>query len=114
MSVLSASTSPSGLPLLLDLAEPPDRECCQPRHYEDSGDDQPCLVDVESSEEGPEGAGQMGLLADESENLDGADKKRDENRQAGDDEVVVNLADRPRECPVVGEIHEAAVRRVEQ
>ena len=43
-----------------------------------------------------------------------ADEERDEHRQPGDGDVVVDLADRPGEGPAVGEVHEAAVDGVEQ
>ena len=38
----------------------------------------------------------------------------DGDGQPGDDQVVVDLADRPGERPAVGEVHEQAVQRVEQ
>src|SRR6202042_1220272 len=43
-----------------------------------------------------------------------ADEEADGDRQAGDREVVVHLANRVEERPAVGEVHEQPVGRVEQ
>ncbi len=50
----------------------------------------------------------------QAEDFDGADEERHHDGQAGDDQVVVDLADGAREGPAVGEVHEAAVGGVEQ
>src|SRR5215470_10196209 len=73
-----------GVPFLLDLAEVPDGQGDGPGHGEDTGDDEPGLVDVEGAHEGPEPAGQAVLLADQAEDPDGAYEQRDEHRQPGD------------------------------
>ena len=54
------------------------------------------------------------LGRDQSAELDRADHDRDRDRQAGDREVVEDLADRLGERPAVGEVHERAVDRVHQ
>ena len=43
-----------------------------------------------------------------------ADDQRDRDREAGDGDVVVDLADRLGERPAVGEVHERAVDGVQQ
>jgi hypothetical protein len=73
----------------------PDGQGGGPGEDEDGDDDEAGLVDVEVAREGPEAAGQAVLLADESEDLDGADEDGDEDGQAGDGEVVVDLAAAP-------------------
>jgi soluble P-type ATPase len=103
-----------GVPFLLDLAEAPDGQGGDPGDDEDADDDEPGLVDVEGAHERPEPAVEAVFLADEAEDLDGADEEGDEYRQARDRHVVVDLADRLGERPVVGEVHEAAVDGVEQ
>src|SRR5262249_22962404 len=80
----------------------------------DPDDYEPGRVDVEAAHERPEPAAEPVLLPDEAEDLHGADEKRDEHRQPGDGQVVVDLADRAGEGPVVGEVHEAPVGGVEQ
>ena len=52
--------------------------------------------------------------AQEAEDLDGADNEGRADGQPGNDEVVVDLADRPGKGPAVGEVHEAAVEGVEE
>jgi len=54
------------------------------------------------------------LGAEHPEDLDAADYEGCPDGQAGDDEVVVDLADWPGECPAVGEVHKTAVQAVEQ
>src|SRR5215472_12690136 len=76
-----------GVPFLLDLAEVPDGQGDGPGQHEDTGDDEPGLVDVEVAHEGPEPAGQVELLADQAKDLDGADEHRDKHRQPGDGQV---------------------------
>ena len=54
------------------------------------------------------------LLGEQAEQFDGADDQGDGDGQAGDGEVVVDLADRLGERPAVGEVHERAVDGVQQ
>src|SRR5260370_5732382 len=78
------------------------------------GGDETCLVDVEVGDEAPEAAVDVQCSGEQADDLDGADEERHGNGQAGDDQVVVHLADRAGERPSVGEVHEAAVGGVEQ
>src|SRR5215469_12367839 len=84
----------SRVPFLFDLAEVPDGQGDDPGEGEDAGDDQAGLVDVEGGHEPPEPAAEAVVLLDQAEDLHGADEQRDEHRQAGDGQVVVDLADR--------------------
>lgn len=99
----------AGVLALLDLAEVPDGQGGDPAEDEGADDGEPGLVDVEVAHEVPEPAGQPVPAAAEAEDLDGADEDGDEDRQAGEDEVVLDLADGLGQRPVVGEVHEAAV-----
>jgi len=103
----------AGFPLLLDAAEVPDAQGHDPGHHEHADDDEAGRVDVEARQEGPERPVEVGVLGQQAEHLDRADEHRHEHRQAGDGQVVVDLADRLGERPVVGEVHEAAVGCVE-
>src|SRR4029077_7694485 len=52
----------AGLPLLLDPAEVPDAQGHDPGDHEHPDDDEAGRVDVETRQEGPEGAVQVGVL----------------------------------------------------
>ena len=56
----------------------------------------------------------MHFRGQHAEDFDGADDERRADGQPGDDQVVVDLADRLGERPAVGEVHEEAVQRVGQ
>ena len=60
------------------------------------------------------GPGEAELRGEQAAELDRADHERDRDREAGDGDVVEDLAHRLRERPAVGEVHERAVDRVEQ
>ncbi len=96
------------------LAQPPVGQRRHPDGDEQPGDAEPGDVDVEAGHQRPECAVQMDLGGQDAEDLDGADDERGADGQPGDDQVVVDLADRPGERPAVGEVHEQAVQRVEQ
>src|SRR5271157_2056365 len=104
----------AGGPAGLDVAEPPVGEGGRPDGDEQGDDAEPGRVDVEVGHDGPEGAVQVQFGGQHAEDLDGADDERRADGQPGDDQVVVDLADRPGERPAVGEVHEQAVQRVEQ
>ena len=53
-------------------------------------------------------------MSDEASDLHGSDEQRDEHRQAGDGEVVIDLANRLGEGPVVSKVHETSVEGVEK
>src|SRR6516225_11957884 len=89
------------VPAGFQAAEPPDRDGHGPDHQEQPGDREPRLVQVEVGHEVPEGAVQVQLAGDYAEDLHGPDQERGRDRQPGDDEVVVHLADRPGERPAV-------------
>src|SRR6201996_6719891 len=101
-------------PLLLQPAEVPDAQGNSPGEDEDTDDDEAGGVDVEVLKERPGRAVEIAVLAEQANELDRADEHRDEHRQAGDRHVVVDLADRLGERPVVGEVHEAAVGGIEE
>src|SRR6185437_16144464 len=103
-----------GAPAVLDLPPPPVGQGRRPDRDEHRRDDEPGHVDVEVGHQVPERAAQVQLAGQHAEQLDGADDERGADRQAGDDQVVVDLADRPGERPAVGEVHEGAVEGVEQ
>src|SRR6516225_4846024 len=84
-----------GVPSLRDLAEVPDGQGNSPGEHEHAHDHEPGLVDIEAAHEHPKPAAEAILLLDEAEYLDGADEERHGHRQAGDGQVVVDLADRP-------------------
>ena len=102
------------VPALLDVAVAPHRQGHRPRHREHAHEDESRRVDVEVGHEAPEPTGQVELARQEAEDFDGPDEERRHHRQARDHDVVIDLADRPRERPAVGEVHEAPVQRVEQ
>src|SRR5271167_1821897 len=81
------------LPLALDVAEVPDGERHDPGRHEDADDDEAGTVDVEFCDQVPEPAALIRLLGDQTEDLDGTDEKGDEDRQARDREVVIDLPD---------------------
>ena len=54
------------------------------------------------------------LVGEQADHLDAADDQRDCDRERGDGDVVVDLANRLRERPAVGEVHERPVEGVEQ
>src|SRR5262249_17469694 len=83
-----------GVPFLLDLSQVPHRQGGRPGEHEHADHYEPGRVDVEAAHERPEPAAEPVLLPDEAEDLHGADEKRDEHRQPGDGQVVVDLADR--------------------
>src|SRR5271166_5296045 len=85
----------AGGPAGLDVAEPPVGEGGGPDRDEQGDDAEPGGVDVEVGHRGPEGAVQVQFGGQHAEDLDGADDERRADGQPGDDQVVVDLADRP-------------------
>src|ERR1700722_974692 len=102
------------LPLAFNVAEVPDGERHDPGRDEDADDDEAGPVDVEFCDQVPEPTALVRLLGNQAEDLDGTDEQGDEDGQARDGEVVIDLADGLRKGPVVGEVHEAAVDGVEE
>src|SRR5271166_7158860 len=84
----------AGGPAGLDVAEPPVGEGGRPDGDEQGDDAEPGRVDVEVGHDGPEGAVQVQFGGQHAEDLDGADDERRADGQPGDDQVVVDLADR--------------------
>src|ERR1700732_563990 len=106
-AVTSGWTAAGGrtLPTLLDAPKPPDGQRRRPGDHEERDDDEAGLIDVEVRHETPEAAGEVELRGEQTEDLDGPDQHRDRDRQAGDGDVVVDLADRLGERPPVGKVH---------
>src|SRR5580700_2733059 len=87
----------AGRPFFLDVAVAPDDHGGGPGEDEHADDDEAGLVDVEVVHEAPEAAGSAqaaDLLREQAQRLHPADEEADGDRQAGDREVVVHLADR--------------------
>src|SRR5580700_10584111 len=101
-------------PAAVQLGQLPVDDGGGPDDYEKPGYGEARLVDVEVGNEVPEAAVDAQLASEQADDLDGPDQERDRDGQAGDDQVVVDLAHRLGERPAIGEVHEAPVQRVEQ
>src|ERR1700735_4036606 len=88
------------LPLALNVAEVPDSERHDPGRNEDADDDEAGSVDFEFCDQVPDPAALIRLLGNKTEDLDRADEQGDEDRQARDGQVVIDLADGLRKGPV--------------
>src|SRR5205823_7792124 len=96
---LAGATGPRRrfLPAGLDAPEAPDGEGCDPGHDEDADDEVAGGVDVEVGRHVPDATGEPELGPEDREQLDGADEGGHGDRQPGDGEVVVHLANGPGE-----------------
>ena len=72
------------------------------------------VVERDVGDRGERAGGDVGLVGEHADQLDGADDQRDGDRDAGDRDVVEDLADRLGERPAVGGVHEHAVDGVHQ
>src|SRR5262245_8536636 len=102
-----------GRPPLLDATDAPYGEGDDPGEDEDAGYRHADGVEVKAGQEIPRLAAQSEVVGQHRGQLDGADREGDYNRQPRDGDVVEDLADRLRERPAVGEVHERSVDRVQ-
>jgi EmrB/QacA subfamily drug resistance transporter len=103
-----------GAPSGFDIPPSPVDERHGPDQYEKGCDAEPGDIDVEVRHLVPEGAVKVKLVGEDPEDLDGANDERGADRETGDDQVVVHLANGFGERPPVSEVHEAAVEGVEE
>ncbi len=85
---------PGRRPLGFDAAELPDQEGDDPGDEEEADDDEADDVEVEARDPVPEEAVEVELLGEQAQQFDRADDQGDGDGEAGDREVVVDLADR--------------------
>jgi len=99
---------------LFDGAEFPVGDGGGPDKHEHGDDHESDVVEVEPGDPVGDGVVEFELAVQDADELDGADQQRDGHGQAGDGEVVVDLADGVGEGPAVGDVHEGPVQGVEQ
>src|SRR5664279_5287726 len=97
-------------PSLFDVAEPPVQEGPGPDQQEYRDDQVADVVKGDLGDPGGDGVAQFGLVVQHTDQFDAADDQRDGHRAAGGGEVVVDLADRSDERPLIGGPHEAPSR----
>src|SRR5947208_16699153 len=92
-------------PARLDPACLPQHDGERPRDDEKADDDVADVAEIEVVEVRPEAARKRELRGGHLEQFDHADQERDGDREAGDGDVVIDLADRIGEGPAVGVAH---------
>src|SRR5438094_532768 len=111
---ISATSSTVAAPAAIDTARLPQHDGERPRDDEKADDDVADVAEIEVVEVRPEAARKRELRGGHLEQFDHADQERDGDREAGDGDVVIDLADRIGEGPAVGVAHEGAVGGVHQ
>src|SRR4051795_11953549 len=90
-------------PSLLDPDVPPDEDRDRPGHQEQADDQEAEAVEVDAGDPLPRPMVEAEPVADEAEELDAADRERDDDRERADREVVIDPAYGLGERPPVGE-----------
>ena len=112
---LAAGAGPRRVDRQIVVALPSiDRRGERPADDEDADDGEADQSEIETAHEVPDPAGQAEPFGEDVEDLDPADRERDDHRHKRDVQVVVQLPDRLDVGPAIGAEHQDPVRRIDQ